>query len=285
MGIKIVSFSFTALLFFLSFASAQGLHGTLVVAVPVEDGLVACADKRLYNDTTGKSSDSFVKIHKVDNNTLFVATNTIAFVDKSTQKVGFDVYDITARYAAQNKFNSVSFWNGLSDEIRKQLLDYLEARKFADWPEADKANNNLLFNLVFYSTTTGKRTRSYSLSVFYEKTNPPIITIPGVMIEDVRTPKLSGKGKDVIAYLSQRPALAQDPAFLRFDETRFNIATTSVEDALNFARTLFIITNSALPQAEVSASHDCALLGYRTGFTWINDAGMPVAKEVNSPQP
>ena len=283
MGIKIVSISFITLLFFSLLINAQGLHGTLVVAVPVEDGLVACADKRLYNDTTGKSDDTFVKIHKVNANTLFVATNTIAFLDKSTRKIEFDVYDITAKYAAQHPFNNVSFWNGLKEEIRKQLLDYLDKRKFADWPETDRANNNLLFNLVFYSTA-GSRIRSYSMSVFYEKAQVPVITIPGVVMEEVRTPKLSGKGKDVMAYLSQKPSLAQNPAIMRFDETRFNMASTSVEDALNFARTLFVITNSALPQAEVSATHDCALLAYRTGFRWINDAGAPIAKQIPSLQ-
>jgi len=261
----------------LNTAEAQGLHGTLVIAVPVSQGLVACADKRLFNDSTGKTDDTFVKIRKANNSTLFVATNTVGFLDKTTGKLQFDVYDLVEKYTSVHDFSSTSFWNGLKDEIRKQLVAYLKQQKFADWPETDKANNNLLFNLVFYSTA-GNRARSYSFTVFYEKAQTPVITMPGVVSEDVKTPKLSGKGKDVMVYLSQNPGLAQDPAILRFDESRFDIAKTSVADAVNFAKTLFTLTNSAVPQAEVSATHDCALLGYQTGFTWIDDSGSPIGK-------
>ena len=272
-------FAFTLLLASGLFAAqpvdTHSLHGTLVVAVPVGEGLVACADKRLFNDSTGKSDDTFVKIRKVNNNTLFVATNTVGFLDKATGKLEFDVYDITAKYAAKHEINGALFWNGLQQEIRKQLLAYLNQRKFPDWPETDTANNNLLFNLVFYSTA-GNRARSYSFTVFYEKAQVPLITMPGVVSEDVKTPKLSGKGKEVMVYLSQNPSLAQDPAVLRFDESRFDIAKTSVAAAVNFAKTLFTITNFAVPQAEVSATHDCALLGYQTGFTWIDDSGLPI---------
>jgi hypothetical protein len=261
----------------LNTAGAQGLHGTLVIAVPVSQGLVACADKRLFNDSTGKTDDTFVKIRKVNKNTLFVATNTVGFLDKANGKLEFDVYDIVEKYTSAHDFNSASFWNGLKDEIRKQLLAYLRQRKFPDWPETDKANNNLLFNLVFYSTA-GSRARSYSFTVFYERAQVPLITMPGVVSEEVRTPKLSGKGKEVMVYLSQNPAFAQDPAILRFDESRFDITKISVADAVNFAKTLFSITNSAVPQAEVSSKHDCALIGYQTGFRWLNDAGLPVGK-------
>jgi hypothetical protein len=76
----------------------QNLGGTLVVAVPVTEGLVACSDKRLFNDQTGTFDDNFVKIREVDNNTLFVATHTVGFLDKTTGKFEFNVFEITDRY-------------------------------------------------------------------------------------------------------------------------------------------------------------------------------------------
>ena len=66
-------------------ARAQGLRGTLVVAVPVREGLVVCADKRLYNNDTGTFTDGNVKIRKVDDHSLFVATNTVGFYDRKTR--------------------------------------------------------------------------------------------------------------------------------------------------------------------------------------------------------
>jgi hypothetical protein len=55
----------------------EKLRGTLVVAVPINDGLVACADKRLYNADAGTATDDFVKIRKAGTRALFAATNTV----------------------------------------------------------------------------------------------------------------------------------------------------------------------------------------------------------------
>lgn len=272
------------LLFVLLFAvwivsPAQGLHGTLVVAVPVNDGLVVCADKRLFNDTTRTFDDSFVKVRKVNANTLFVATNTIGFLDKSTGKMDFDAFEITADYAKQHNFNDTHiFWDGLRSETKKQLLGYLKKRKFADWPATDTANNRLLFNLVFYSVGSDRHIRSYSVRVFYEKEQTPVIDIPEVFAEEVRTPQLTGKGKSIMDYLSIHPELIRDPAIGRFDESVFDAKKTSILDAVTFASKLFSLTNTALPGAEVSATHDCAYLNFQTGFRWIDDQGQPRAQ-------
>ena len=251
----------------------QRVGGTLVVAVPVQEGLVVCSDKRLYNDATNTFTDTYVKIHQVNSNALFVATHTTGFLDATTGKMAFDIFDITARFVSKNDLKpSPAYWDGLKKVIRDQLLAYLSARKYGDWPATDTANNKLLFNLVFYAVD-GKAARSYSMSVFYEKAPTPVIYIPNVVGEEVKTPKLLGKGKDVIALLARNPKLSSDPSFLRFDQYSFAPSKTSVSDAVDFARKLFEITNSGLPQAQVSKTYDCALLGYQTGFRWLDNSG------------
>src|SRR5215213_2653643 len=168
----------------------EPVGGTLIVAVPVQDGLVTCSDKRLFNETTGTYRDDFVKIHKVGNNALFVATNTTGFLDNTTGKMEFDVFEIATHYASEHEFApSRPFWEGLRKEIRDQLSKYLAKRKYDEWPATDIANNKLLFNLVFYSIA-GTSIRSHSMSVFYEKAPTPVIYVPDVVSEDVRTPKL-----------------------------------------------------------------------------------------------
>ncbi|HYJ89806.1 MAG TPA: hypothetical protein VEV84_00730, partial [Pyrinomonadaceae bacterium] len=150
-------------------ANLQPLGGTLVVAVPVAEGLVTCSDKRLYNDTTGTYRDDFVKIHKVGRNALFVATHTTGFLNKATGKMDFDVFEITSRYVSQHNFTADrQFWDGVKKEIHDRLLQDLSKIKYADWPATDTANNKLLFNLIFYAVDSSK-VRSYSMSVFYEK--------------------------------------------------------------------------------------------------------------------
>jgi hypothetical protein len=251
------------------------LSGTLVVAVPVKEGMVACSDKRIFNHKTNTFNDDFVKIRRVNNNAFFVATNTVGLLDRATGEIAFDVFEITEKYVSQNNFVAEKrFWDGLSSEIRQQLLAYLAKRKFEEWPETDHENERLLFNLVFYSIV-GKTVRSYSLKVFYEKARTPVIYIPPVASEQVKTPKLSGKGKDVMAYLARDPSLSQDPSILRFDQGSFDINETTIRDAILFAEKLFVLTNTKLPQARVSKTYDCALLSYENGFQWIDDSGRP----------
>src|SRR5687768_12870493 len=77
------------LLFIASQVPAQNsnrITGTLVVAVPVREGLVACADKRFFNADAGTFTDNNVKIRKVNGNALFVATNTVGFTTSGREK-------------------------------------------------------------------------------------------------------------------------------------------------------------------------------------------------------
>ena len=265
-----------AILFSFQFAiaqlpAAQSIGGTLVVAVPVREGLAACSDKRLFNESTGTFTDDFVKIHQVSQNALFVATNTTGFFNPSTGRMEFDVFDLTARYVSLHGFTPDKvFWDGLNKQIRENLLQYLLKRPYKDWPETDHANSRLLFNLVFY-TVAGNTDRSYSMSVFYEKAPTPVIDIPNVVGLLVRSPQLLGKGKIVMSYLATKPELARDPSILRFDQANFDAKKTTTQDAVSFAQTLFRITNEALPGARVSATYDCALLDYRSGFRWLTD--------------
>jgi len=248
----------------------QRAGGTLVVAVPVQEGLVTCSDKRLYNDTAKTFRDDYVKIHQVGDKALFVATHTTGFLDRATGKMDFDIFDLTSHYIAQHNFTADRiFFDGLKKDIRDQLLQYLSKRKYQDWPATDVANNKLLFNLVFYAIP-GNSIRSYSMSVFYEKAPTPVIYIQDPVTEIVRTPKLTGKGKEVMNYLASSPKLSSDPSILRFDQSYFDARKTTTSDAVNFSGKLFLLTNAAIPEAEVSSTFDCALLSYHDGFKWLN---------------
>lgn len=252
------------------------LTGTLVVAVPVNDGLVVCSDKRIYNQATSTFRDDFIKVRKANQNALFVATHTVGFLNADTNRVAFDVFEIASQFVSKNPFvDTPAFWNGLKQTIRTQLLQYLATQKFQDWPETDVANDRLLFNLVFYSVS-GSGIHSYSLRVFYEKARTPVVYIPNRISEAVKTPKLSGKGNLLMAYLARNPSLAHDPVISRFDQSNFDSRRTTVTDAVTFASKLFRLANIGVPQAQVSASYDCALLSYQTGFQMLTVTERPI---------
>ena len=105
--------------------SVSKVGGTLVVAVPVSQGLVVCSDKRLYNEATGTFRDDFTKIHKVNDKALFVATHTTGFLNQASGKMAFDIFDLTQNYVSQHSFTPNSeFWNGFRNEIRSKLLAF-----------------------------------------------------------------------------------------------------------------------------------------------------------------
>jgi hypothetical protein len=247
----------------------QAVRGTLVVAVPVKEGLVVCSDKRLFNSDAGTFTDNHIKIHKVDDNSLFAATNTVGFYDRKTRSMAFDAFEVTEKYvASHNLSEGKPFWDGLKKEITTRLRDYFAKRSYAEWPASDRANNNLLFNLVFYSIRDGL-TLGHTLRVFYKKAKTPVIYIPDPLTEEIKTPRLAGKGREVMTYLAGNPAAANDPAIARFDETRFDRQNTNANDAVEFARKLFQLTSTGVPQANVSPTFDCALLDNTTGFKLI----------------
>ena len=85
----------------------------------------------------------------------------------------------------------------------------------------------------------------------------------------MKSPVLAGKGRDVLKYLDRTPTVAKDPAILRFDERTFSVTTTSTLDATEFARRLFLLTSTVVPQAHVSPTFDCALLDRTTGYRML----------------
>lgn len=246
-------------------AQAESLRGTLVVAVPVDVGLVACADKRLYNSSAGTYTDDFVKIRKAGPNAVFAATHTVGFFDPKSKLMAFDAFKVTQDYVDKNPYrNDKEFWDGLKLAILQQMFIYLSGQPYARWPETDTANRGLLFNLIFYAMNNG-RPYSQTVKVLYEKKSTPVVTVMAPVAELVTSPKLAGKGRDVIKYLGT-PSVAVDPSILKFDERTFSVASTQTPDALDFSRKLFALTSKAIPAAHVSPTFDCALLDRRTGY-------------------
>lgn len=248
-------------------AFADSIGGTLVIGIPVNDGLVVCADKRLYNSNAQTFTDDYVKIRKAGDSALFAATHTIGFYDRKNKRMGFNAFDTTEKYLKKNSFSRTpAFWNGLKSEITTDLKNYFSTQKFADLPATDTANKGLLFNLIFYSLDGGKR-YSHTLRVFYRKAQTPVVFISGPIFELVTAPQLSGKGRDVMKYLARDAQAANDPAILRFDERIFNADQTTREQAERFSATLFDLTNKNVPLARVSSTYDCASIDRTDGFS------------------
>lgn len=256
---------------FASAAFAESVGGTLVIGIPVNDGLVVCADKRLYNSDAETFTDDYVKIRKAGDLALFAATHTIGFYDRKNKRMGFDAFETTEKYLKKNSFSPTrAFWSGLKSEITTDLKNYFTTQKFADLPATDTANKGLLFNLIFYSLDGGKR-YSHTVRVFYRKAQTPVIFITEPIFEQVTAPQLSGKGRDVMKFLARDAQAANDPAILRFDERVFKPDQTTREQAESFSARLFDLTNKNVPLAHVSSTYDCASIDRTDGFSMFTD--------------
>lgn len=247
-------------------AQIDRVGGTLVVAVPVDVGLVACADKRLFNADAGTFTDTFIKVRRAGPNAVFAATHTVGFYDRKSKLMAFDAFDVVQDYVDKNPFrNDKEFFDGLKVAIMQQIFTFLSGQPYASWPETDAANRGLLFNLIFYSLNNGLP-YSQTVKVLYEKRKTPVVTVMPPVAELIDSPTLAGKGRDVLKYLERTPSVANDPAILRFDERTFSITSTKTIDAIGFARKLFVLTSTAVPEAQVSPTFDCTLLDRTSGY-------------------
>lgn len=252
-----------------AFAQIEREQGTLVVAVPVDIGLVACADKRLFNAEASTFTDNFVKVRRAGPNAVFAATHTVGFYDRKRKLTAFDAFDVVQDYVDKNPYrNDKDFWDGLKVAILQRMLTYLSSQPYAIWPETDSANRGLLFNLIFYAMNGGKP-YSQTVKVLYEKKKTPVVTVMPPVAELLTSPVLAGKGRDVLKYLDRTPSAASDPMIMRFDERTFSASSTTTSDAVDFARKLFTITSTAVPQAQVSPTFDCALIDRTSGFRMV----------------
>ena len=257
---------FSALVACATSAQIDRERGTLVVAVPVDVGLVACADKRLFNADAGTLTDDFVKIRKAGPNAVFAATHTVGFYDRKSKLMAFDAFDVVQDYVDKTPFrNDKEFYDGLKLAITKRIFTFLSSQPYASWPETDAPNRGLLFNLIFYSLNNG-RPYSQTVKVLYEKGKTPVVTVMPPVAELIDSPTLAGKGRDVLKYIERTPSVANDPAILRFDERTFSVTATKTDDAIEFARKLFVLTSTAVPQAQVSPTFDCAVLDRTSGY-------------------
>jgi hypothetical protein len=248
------------------FAGASTSMGTLVVAVPVREGLVVCADKRLSNAADLTFTDSNLKLRRAGNNALYAATSTVGFYDDKAGKMAFNVFDVTSGYVDRAGFSvGREFWDGLKKEIRGSMDAYFRAHTYAEWPESDGAGSDLLFNLIFFSIEGG-RAWSHQVSVHYIKARTPVVSIVGPIREEIRTTKLVGKGKEVISYL-ERSGPTLDRSMLKFGASNFNVSDTSAAEATRFAKSLICLASSGVPEAFVSPASDCASLSHSTGVS------------------
>jgi len=142
--------------------------GTLVLIIPCKDGILICADKRMYRPSIG-IDDNFPKIIKLNNYNGYAVMGAPT-VWRNKIKI-FDVFDLLNEKLKENTISDNNdFWNNLKYEVRNKFINTVLNAPYNDWPESQYPQNNyILFQVIFFHTDGQKNPKMSLLQFRYIK--------------------------------------------------------------------------------------------------------------------
>jgi hypothetical protein len=248
--------------------------GTLIVVVPLMDGVIICADRRVAAGTL----PDLQKVEAVGQ--LLFAVAGVAKIDRDDQ-VLFDVQAFTRTYLtalAGATFDSQTF----AGRLGTWLHDNLTRIPFENWPHA--SGGHLIDVLVAWVTSSGP---SLAISsVDYRRELPLRL---GMRVEVLGPAQMAQNGVIVggAPEVWQEIRAGNDPRFddLRADDTLRDFAPGSMQaarkaDVMTFARRLFAVTSERWPwlkdgRPSVAGSALDAALLTTAGVEWLSIASEP----------
>src|SRR5215813_3822666 len=115
----------------------QGVErgGTLILAIPVREGLVLCGD-RLITDQTGARVGEETKIKPVGERAAFVVSGRVGLDMNTTPRtVLFDAHQLIEQFLKDKDIETVD-WEAYRTTLRDEFLRALERVPFEQWPES-----------------------------------------------------------------------------------------------------------------------------------------------------
>jgi len=251
--------------------------GTLILAIPVREGLVLCGD-RLITDNNGVRVAEETKIRPLGTSGAFVLTGTVG-LDLSTtpRTVLFDANELTEKYLKGRDLGSVD-WDDYRRVLSHAFQNALERVPFDQWPASRWGTESLFQVLVFYVDPQHHLQGRY-IRLEYLKQQPPKIELSfRVMVKEqfdralpipignqkVYNELKAGHSPDFDEF--RRSAIVQ-----RFIKGTEPSAQATSNDAITFSRIIIEATSSEaklLPGREepVGPDCDCFVLDRRSGL-------------------
>jgi hypothetical protein len=260
-------------------------HGTLVVAVATNRGLVVCADKRTYDRVRG-DLDSKRKIIQVPPSTIVTATGNPTFYDilrDGSLRLAFSAEEVTRQYFLKEGFREDDeFWRNLAYALNSEFERYLNARPFRLWPETVDSDDNALFVIGVFHVDKATGPRALYIRFSYKKSMPPIITIrrfrePLASFSSVKPIMLGNLAvyQEIVSGVDKRFAdMRSDKLLAHFLKAQPHVKTVTVNSGLAFARKFIKLTSERTGWIENTDFHvgpttDCALLSTAGMFKWM----------------
>src|SRR5262249_32354082 len=149
--------------------------GTLILAIPVREGLVLCGD-RWITDDNGIRVGEETKIRPFGRRTVFVLSGKGGLDLLTTPRTTlFEANPLTEEYVKGRDIEATDWW-----DYRKMLggafQHALEQIPFEQWPESKWGDDSLVHVLVFYVDDQRQLQGSY-VRLKYLKQQPPKIEL------------------------------------------------------------------------------------------------------------
>lgn len=270
--------------------------GTLIVVIPTREGLVICGDKRSHNEENGTISDTTIKVRRLDDSTVYLATGIVYRSHLGSFLGNFDLFAIVESWyqshATTNLFSTETRvqeppLSGLRftinpnpwEDLKRQLENKLSSSRGYQFLN----QTNSFFEILFLRINdTGEpvargvvHPNGLFSSVLYgepdnidlKKAEPILLGSREVYIE------LKEGNSEVFNDLRANPFLKPFLGNWRLREE------VTPNEALAFEHTIIEATNERgqklNDKIHVSKECNCALLSYKMGFKWISTEDYP----------
>ena len=277
-------------------SSPSGWHGSIIVAVPTSQGMIACGDQRRHNYSTGADRDDQVKIRPIGRNAFYAIAGVFRCDECQSTVLGvttsFDLYEVVDSFFRNNSTTDLDLsWEALKRKIADSLRDAGSGLSIlaASLP---RTRDHVLFEMmviyidragnlkceIFKCTYAKPGTSEFTLTVVYgPPANVDLNKAQPIILGDGQVyAELKSGTRPEFKYVRQSDVVKP---FLRDFRPRGQV---SPNEALAFAYALMDATAQGGylvgKDIHVSKTCNCALLGFSGGFRWVSQDDFPLPK-------
>lgn len=274
--IFLLFFPFTSIVGYSSYSEFQ--RGTLVLIIPCRDGILICADKRMYRPSVG-IDDNFSKVIKLNNFNGYAIIGA-PIVWRNKIKI-FDVFDLLNEKLKEEAISDKDdFWNDLMYEVRIKFINTVLNAPYNDWPNSEYPQNNyILFQVIFFHTDDQKIPKMSLLQFRYIKNINPLVEI-NVYDLSVKGSFSAFGANHVIMELQngnnkEFDILRNDPKLSKILKNQVLAQDLSLEDAIYFGKNMITYSHKMYKLVSDIDGH----IGPTCDLFLFNKNGLEVIKE------
>lgn len=243
-------------------AYAESLRtGTLIVLVPLVDGVLVCADKKSL-----ERSD-VVKIYPIGNSGFFTV-NGIHAISADKSEV-FNAETIMKGLLLKDAHINKQRLEQFKEALRVAFMPWLEYVKNQNYEGMkDQPSGITLFEVnIIYRGNDQTLRNGYIVAKYVKTASPQVAFATSDTPMELRVQVLGWND------LAQRIITGEDtrfPMLQRFLSGSYSNEEATPEGAYNFAKSLIEISSAEDTSGRISKECDCAIFGPNTPFTWLN---------------